>query len=164
MKRLIKLAISLAVRCGDTLAAFLSRVIVRELHPTGVVLYYHGIEPSQRARFAGQMDEVIRLTRPVPAGIASLPEGATHCCAVTFDDGFVSVLENALPELEARHIPSTIFVPTGNLGEPPAWIKRPSPRARCEVIMFDGPAQSLEPARVGNRGLSFRFSPQFPET
>jgi peptidoglycan/xylan/chitin deacetylase (PgdA/CDA1 family) len=42
--------------------------------------------------------------------------------AVTFDDGFHSVVENAAPELVKRGIPFTMFVPSGCLGGRPPWI------------------------------------------
>jgi peptidoglycan/xylan/chitin deacetylase (PgdA/CDA1 family) len=98
------------------------------------VLYYHAIDSGQRARFARQMDELVRLTEPVSASLSSLPGGRAHCCAVTFDDGFISVVENALPELERRNIPATMFVPTGSLGGPPAWVKPSSP-ARHQCVL-----------------------------
>jgi peptidoglycan/xylan/chitin deacetylase (PgdA/CDA1 family) len=41
--------------------------------------------------------------------------------SVTFDDGLISFAENALPELEKRNIPSTLFVVTGRLGQRPDW-------------------------------------------
>ena len=41
--------------------------------------------------------------------------------AVTFDDAFRSVRENALPALQRHGVPATIFVPTGYLGRQPGW-------------------------------------------
>ncbi|MEX2580997.1 MAG: polysaccharide deacetylase family protein [Verrucomicrobiales bacterium] len=41
--------------------------------------------------------------------------------AVTFDDGYLDVFENALPILEKHGIPATVFVATGNLGESFWW-------------------------------------------
>ncbi len=41
--------------------------------------------------------------------------------AITLDDGHVSFLENVLPELEKRNIPSTLFVVSAKLGESPDW-------------------------------------------
>src|ERR1039458_9620993 len=100
MKRVLKLAISLVVRAWDILVAFALRLVGRRTQPTCVVIYYHAIDSGQRARFARQMDDLVRLAKPVPAGVSSLPDSPAHYCAITFDDGFVSVLENALPELE----------------------------------------------------------------
>jgi peptidoglycan/xylan/chitin deacetylase (PgdA/CDA1 family) len=135
MKRLIKLAISLTVRGWDIGTASLMRLIGRKPPPMCVVLYYHGVDATQRERFARQMDEVLRLTEPIPADLQEPLNRGRHYCAVTFDDGFVSVIENALPELERRRIPSTIFVPTGSLGKKPAWVKELASRAGREVVM-----------------------------
>jgi peptidoglycan/xylan/chitin deacetylase (PgdA/CDA1 family) len=41
--------------------------------------------------------------------------------AVTFDDAFESVLDNAIPILKKYNIPCTIFVPTACMGGPPSW-------------------------------------------
>ena len=134
MKRLLKLAISLVVRAWDIFVAFALRLVGRRTQPTCVVIYYHAIDSGQRARFARQMDDLLRLAQPVPAGLCSLPDSSAHYCAITFDDGFVSVLENALPELELRNIPATFFVPTGSLGGPPAWVKANSPARHQRVL------------------------------
>jgi len=40
---------------------------------------------------------------------------------VTFDDGYIDVLDTALPILERYGIPATLFVTTGDLGEPFWW-------------------------------------------
>jgi peptidoglycan/xylan/chitin deacetylase (PgdA/CDA1 family) len=137
MKRLLKLAISLVVRAWDIFVAFALRLLGRRPRPSGVVIYYHAIAPGQRARFARQMDDLLRLAKPVAAGLYGLPDSPAHYCAVTFDDGFVSVLENALPELELRKIPATFFVPTGSLGGPPAWVKTNSPARHQRVLSAD---------------------------
>jgi peptidoglycan/xylan/chitin deacetylase (PgdA/CDA1 family) len=41
--------------------------------------------------------------------------------AITFDDGFVSVLNNAVPILQKYGFTAAVCVPTGNLGEAPQW-------------------------------------------
>ena len=147
MKRLVKLFFSLLLRAWDILFAAACRCIGRTLPASCVVIYYHAINSADRSRFARQMDEVLRLTKPVPAGLSNVPESSGHFCAITFDDGFVSVLENALPELERRNIPATLFVPTGYLGCPPGWTK-PGSSARQQRVLS---AQQL--AALSNHGL-----------
>ncbi|HEV2392317.1 MAG TPA: polysaccharide deacetylase family protein [Verrucomicrobiae bacterium] len=137
LKRLIKLLISLLVRAWDILVAGALLRLGNRPRPTCVVIYYHAIDAAQRSRFARQMDELLRLAKPIPADLAALPGDDAHCCAVTFDDGFVSVLENALPELEARNIPATFFVPTGCMGQAPGWVKPNSPARRQRVLSAD---------------------------
>jgi peptidoglycan/xylan/chitin deacetylase (PgdA/CDA1 family) len=134
MKRLLKLLISLFVRAWDISAAVALRIMRRSLEPTCVVIYYHAINPGQRLRFARQLDDLLRLAKPVPADLDALPHSGKHYCAVTFDDGFVSVVENALPELERRGIPATFFIPTGSLGGPPLWVRAGAPARQQRVL------------------------------
>jgi peptidoglycan/xylan/chitin deacetylase (PgdA/CDA1 family) len=126
MKRLIILAISLVVRCVDFGVRTASRLLGRTPPPCCAVLYYHEIEPDQRGKFARQMDEIVRLTQVIRADQRWRLEPGRYYSAITFDDGFVSVLENALPEMEARGIPATLFIPTGYLGKRPEWIRDPA--------------------------------------
>src|SRR5437879_3551809 len=88
-----------------------------------VVLMYHSVKRAERERFARQMDRLAKLAKPVQADFT---EGKTkwdrNYVAVTFDDGYQSVLENAVPILLEKRIPATIFVPTKYLGGRPAWI------------------------------------------
>lgn len=135
MKRLIKLAISLAVRGVDIGVRTALRWLGRTPLPSCTVLYYHEIEPEQRGRFARQMDEVSRLTEVIRADQRQRLEPGRCYSSITFDDGFVSVLENALPEMEARGIPATLFIPTGYLGHRPGWIQDPDSPAYHQNVM-----------------------------
>jgi peptidoglycan/xylan/chitin deacetylase (PgdA/CDA1 family) len=85
-----------------------------------VILYYHGVSRSQRAGFARQMEFLQRHASIVPADWRGGPIKG-RVCAITFDDGFVSTFDNALPELQARQIHCTIFVPPGVMGRAPDW-------------------------------------------
>ena len=123
-KRFIKLGISLVY--------FLTRAVVHRIlymmgRPVGrkmVILYYHGVARGERRRFARQMQTLQRTACVVPASYrGALPAGTRHV-AITFDDAFVSVSENAIPELLVRSFHSTIFVPTGYVGRQPSWVMR----------------------------------------
>lgn len=103
--------------------------------PTCVILYYHDVSNVQRDKFARQMDHLLCSAIPISLDqIASFHNGK-HCAAVTFDDGFLSAIENALPELESRKIPATIFIPTAYLGQRPGWIKDCAHHAFNEMVM-----------------------------
>src|SRR4051812_31783800 len=116
MKRFIKLLISLLVRAWDVLS---------HAHPANVVLYYHAVRPEQREAFAKQMDTLLRLAHPWKLD-RSIEQANRPHVAVTFDDGYISVLENASPELKKRGIPFTVFVPTGSWGQRPSWVRSPA--------------------------------------
>ena len=51
---------------------------------------------------------------------ASLGRGG-RCVALTFDDGYVDYLDNALPVLQAHKMTSTVYVVAGRLGGDNAW-------------------------------------------
>ncbi|MGA2003869.1 MAG: polysaccharide deacetylase family protein [Terriglobales bacterium] len=74
------------------------------------MLYYHSVPPAERELFARQLDMLLRHARPLRSDeeLNCLPVGDS--VAITFDDGFENFLTQALPELEKRRIPSTVFL------------------------------------------------------
>jgi peptidoglycan/xylan/chitin deacetylase (PgdA/CDA1 family) len=119
--RLLKLFIS-ALFWGCTCWwRWARRLAGKEVSGSCVILYYHSIPAESRERFAGQMDKVVTLTRPIKVdAVPPLRPGLSYS-AVTFDDAFDNVFDNALPELVKRNIPATVFVSPGLLGQPAAW-------------------------------------------
>lgn len=96
-----------------------------------LVLGYHAVSATWPAALAIQPE---RLDAQVAALVARGYRGATfteavrerrggRTLAVTFDDGFRSVIEHAFPILERHGVPGTLFVPTDHVGrdEPMAW-------------------------------------------
>jgi peptidoglycan/xylan/chitin deacetylase (PgdA/CDA1 family) len=135
LKRLIKLGISLVYFVTSALLRRTLNMIARPTGQTLTILYYHGVARGERSRFARQMETLKRTACVVPASYRGvLPPGKRHV-AITFDDAFESVRENAMPELLARSFHSTIFVPTGFLGRRPSWVMREEERARSEMVM-----------------------------
>ncbi len=135
MRRQLKLAVSLLLRAWDILHDAFFRLIGKPLPPRCMVLYYHAIPARHRALFARQLDTILRIARPVSTNPNGGLTPGTRYVSVTFDDGFVSVLHNAAPELKARQIPWTIFVPSGRLGQKPDWLKRAHLAAREDRVM-----------------------------
>ena len=135
MKRHLKLAISLLVRGYDLTRSTCLRLIGRRPQPVCVVLYYHAVPAEDRECFARQMDVLLKLARPLRANHAGKLEPGRHYAIVTFDDGFVSVKENAAPELARRKIPWTMFVPSGCLGQTPAWLRHAHPAAQHDRVL-----------------------------
>ncbi len=91
--------------------------------PRRVVIYYHGIPKAEITGFRTQMAYLASncsVIRPSEIKIAD-SNGLNHLVAITFDDAFLSVKENAIPILKEYGLPAAIFVPAGNLGQPPRW-------------------------------------------
>jgi peptidoglycan/xylan/chitin deacetylase (PgdA/CDA1 family) len=86
-----------------------------------VILYYHSVPLASRVSFARQLDMLTARAAVVPADYHGAAARGGHSVAITFDDALTSALDNAIPELRARDIPATIFVPAGSLGVRPAW-------------------------------------------
>ncbi|HTC64981.1 MAG TPA: polysaccharide deacetylase family protein [Candidatus Saccharimonadales bacterium] len=119
--RLIKLSVSLGyflcIEAGNAIRSLMGNT------PAGtcVVIHYHAVAPEERNRFAAQMDILLLHAKPIAADHNEpLRPGQNHV-AVTFDDGFMSAVENAIPELKQRKIPMAFFIPPGLLGTSPHW-------------------------------------------
>jgi peptidoglycan/xylan/chitin deacetylase (PgdA/CDA1 family) len=123
----------------------------------GTVIAYHAIGPCPEAidrenlfvpvdSFAAQMAYLARRRVVVP--LESLVRGEVSAgrpaVAITFDDGFRSVLTTAAPILRRHGFPATVFVPTGWLGRRGPWYEAPG----CEVEVMDQP-QLREAEQLG---------------
>jgi peptidoglycan/xylan/chitin deacetylase (PgdA/CDA1 family) len=111
-KRALKCAISLSVFLVDRTRKGLRRVVGQTPEGQCVVLYYHSVPTEERQLFARQLDVVLGCVDPVRTNGAEgiHPASGRDCVAITFDDGFENFLTQALPELEKRKIPATVFV------------------------------------------------------
>lgn len=87
-----------------------------------VVLMYHAVKADKLENFKKHMDCIRTISKPAWADSAELTPDARPKIAVTFDDGFRSVVENALPVMREREIPATIFIPAGFIGKKPGWV------------------------------------------
>ena len=118
---MVKLIVSLFVYAWDVACGLWTRVAGRRRPCTCVVIYYHSVNAAERGRFARQMDIVASLAQAVRSdGEISAAHGQRYC-AVTFDDVFQNILENALPEMAKRAMPCTLFVASGRMGELAEW-------------------------------------------
>lgn len=121
--RILKLYISIFVFIFDVLSRNIQHLLLLNEATTLVVLYYHDVPKSARLLFAKQMDILLRNAIPVSIPLDSELRRANHFAAITFDDGFLNVFNNAMPEMQSRHIPSIIFVTAGYLGQYSEWIR-----------------------------------------
>jgi peptidoglycan/xylan/chitin deacetylase (PgdA/CDA1 family) len=117
---------------------------LRPSSPKLTILYYHAVPEDRAAAFDAQMAYLRRETNLVHADYSGSLEPHRPNVAVTFDDAFRSVRENALPALVRHAIPTTIFVPTGWLGRAPGWAME-TEADRVEVVMTGEELLSLPP-------------------
>ena len=95
-------------------------------------LYYHAVPRDQMTSFARQMQLLSRYARVVDADWQGDPTDRTlrdrrYPVAITFDDAFESVLQNALPNnIRIRHARARSLLRTGCLGVrlPGTWKDR----------------------------------------
>jgi peptidoglycan/xylan/chitin deacetylase (PgdA/CDA1 family) len=121
-----------------------------------IVLYYHAVATKHRTLFSRQMDILLRLTTPIPANSVKIPQPGGRFAAVTFDDGLDSVIENALPELKARQIPSTVFIVPESLGRAPIWMDVSSDSMNVPRVMSRKQLLSVDASlvTVGSHSLT----------
>ena len=121
MKRYVKIVISVVYFAVMRAARGLIQVFGRRMPNSMIVLYYHSVPSIKRSDFARQMAILAQYGQVVPADWCDRTDSTRRTVAITFDDAFTSVIDNALPELGARGFPCTIFVPSGVLGRNPDW-------------------------------------------
>ncbi len=143
-RRLAKLLISSVYYLGAELIAAGCRLLGYAPRERVVSIFYHQVSREQRGRFARQMDHLLRWTRPIHCDDFGELRPETRYAMVTADDAWLSFIENALPELERRHIPVTIFAISDYLGQS---LGQPNDRLATEDEL-----KHLDPAlvRVGS--------------
>lgn len=156
--RVVKLTIAVLFRVYDPLRAMVARAAGRSPRSPFVVLMYHSVKQHERELFARQMDEVLAAGEPVDPDFIPRNTDTRPHIAVTFDDGYSSIIDNALPILRERHIPATVFVPSGHLGKSPGWISDSShPNADERVLTREQLVQiQSKGVRIGSHGASHR--------
>ena len=144
----------------------------RRFSRRGVILLYHRVGTPRRdpqelavspANFTAQLEVMSSAGTPLPLAEferrrrdGTLPSRAI---AITFDDGYVDNLTEALPLLKRAAAPATVFVATGALGKPYGFwwdeldaLINGAPllgRVSCEVAFDDGGARTVEIAPGG---------------
>ena len=109
------------------------------LRETPLVLMYHGVAEAPEdpnhlfvspARFAEQMAWLHRRGLrgvSIAALVDAMRAGRQHgLVGITFDDGYVSVLETAVPELTRYGFGATAYIISGRLGGTNEWDEGPT--------------------------------------
>jgi len=134
LTRLLKLLISIVFYFVYSRSVWIFRLFKNNIPGTIAILTYHSVKPYQCQQFEKQMDCLVKVGRAVFADISDSLSSRQHHIAVTFDDGFQSLLLNALPAMRVRNIPVIIFVTTGNLAAKPHWLRGSNHKDANEII------------------------------
>ena len=126
------------------------------------MLAYHSVPANQRRLFVHQMEMLLKQAKIVHADIATLPARGGHYVAITFDDGYEDVVENALPELKERGMPSTIFIITELLGCKRNWEHRGGEDTSEVRLMSPEQLRQIPPdlVRIGSHTMSHAYLPK----
>lgn len=131
--------ISYVARISISHALYYSGVLhlllrVRLRRKSVVLMYHRVLTPEQRARTASQPGVIVEdrtFARQVALlkryfSVLTLDEFAGHLagrrpfrgpsCLITFDDGWVDNVDNALPVLRAHGVPAVMFLPVNFIG------------------------------------------------
>jgi peptidoglycan/xylan/chitin deacetylase (PgdA/CDA1 family) len=127
-----------------------------------IILYYHSVPKSKRGGFARQLDSLAGA-EIVAANWHGKAKSRRPLLAITFDDAFQSVIDNALPELAARGMPCTIFAPSAVLGDRPRWAME-SDGDRTETVIDAETLRGLpsELITIGSHSVSHPRLSQIP--
>jgi peptidoglycan/xylan/chitin deacetylase (PgdA/CDA1 family) len=156
LSRIVKCAISLAVYLASAAHELLLRLSNKVPPGKCVVLYYHSVPRSQRRRFALQMNAVLRHATPVPLDNDMLLSRGAKAVAITIDDAFENLLENAIPELTRRRIPAAIFAISGALGKNFGGDSEPADRVMSAEQLKSLPRELFT---IGSHTVSHPFLP-----
>jgi peptidoglycan/xylan/chitin deacetylase (PgdA/CDA1 family) len=130
----------------------------------GLVLAYHGVERGppplwvDPGLFREHLDAVAESgAQPVTLAriVSGLRDGdlPERCVAITFDDGFLSVFEHAVPLLVERGLPATVFCVAGWIGRTNDWPSQPGGVPRRPLagagVLADAVAAGIE---IGSHG------------
>ena len=154
-KRNLKIAISLIYYLVRAIFDTSLRLLGRPRRPRLTILYYHGVTRGSRQNFARQMQALSRGATVLPASYRGnlAADQNRKFVAITFDDAFVSVAENGLPELDKYSFHSTIFVPVGWLGQTPGWALETGAFGSAEAPELSEVVMSSEQLQGLNRAL-----------
>ena len=100
-----------------------------------IAIYYHCISDEDKSKFKSQIAYLAKNFTFVNSEFEISTNGNKKCILLTFDDGYTSVMSNALPILKKYNIPSIIFFPNGLLGKYPNWKINKDKTCTSERIM-----------------------------
>lgn len=143
--RLLKIFISVIYLLAKNIAIVLFKTQVNQ---RCVVLYYHSVLNKEKERFICQLNYLSNKYCFVSLSSPNTITSKKNLISITFDDGLSSILENALPELIKRKIPTTIFIPAAKIGSYPKWEQK-----RQEIYSDDRILNRDEIKELSDQGI-----------
>jgi peptidoglycan/xylan/chitin deacetylase (PgdA/CDA1 family) len=164
IKRRVKFAVSCMTFIMIMLLRLLQRVAGQRDPDRLVILYYHAVPSEWRSNFARQLDMLLSRCELVSADYVGRRGPGRPRVAITFDDAFESALENGVPELLARRMPATIFVPCGALDGSPTWDMEEGCESCEEVVASAAALRSVasDLIQLGAHSLTHPHLPSLP--
>lgn len=98
------------------------------------ILYYHSIPNDKIDRFKEQINILRKITTPIALDYDGANNNKSRYSIVTFDDAFKSAIANGVPELTKLKIPFSVFIPAGQLGRNPGWLKNTGHKDEYEIV------------------------------
>ncbi|MEE9430815.1 MAG: polysaccharide deacetylase family protein [Melioribacteraceae bacterium] len=121
MTRIIKLILSSFYFIWLRTKRFIQSIFGFDVRPICVALYYHSIFENEKDAFAKQMNLISRKCKVIKTDFfGELEKNKLHTI-ITFDDGFENLVNNAVPILEEKKLPFTIFFISDYFGKTPNW-------------------------------------------
>lgn len=157
--RRIKIIISFCYLGFLLLKKFILRISGIEAGGRCTVIYYHSVKDEEKKQFARQMQLLKRTVHTLRADYTGKLRDGKSYVILTFDDGFRSLLKNALPELTRLEIPCAVFFPVKYLGRMPDWQYNKRFNDLDEEIMTEEEIKSLprDYILVGSHSYSHRI-------
>lgn len=141
--RLLKLFISFLYYLFNATKRTIYNVLGVKNKPICVTLYYHSIFNEEKGVFKKQTDLISKKSNAIKSDYFGKLESDKLYTILTFDDAFENVFLNAVPILEEKKIPFTIFFISDYFGRKPDWEYPEGNKDMHERIMTIDQAQSL---------------------
>ena len=164
LNRLLKIFISIFYLTWLLVKNFVKKYLLGKNDNRFLILYYHSIPDNLKDNFIWQLKTLSRFGKFVDIDFKVKERMSGRYYSISFDDGFRSVLKNAIPELEKRNIPYTIFFPTSYIGKEPAWNVYGEAIQNNECVITEEEIQSLNKSlvKIGSHTVNHPKLTQIP--
>ena len=88
-----------------------------------LIICYHSVTKQDLGRFKRQIAYLAKRCQVVKVSEIKMSpaNGKVAIVGISFDDAFTSTIDNVQLLLKEHNFNAAVFIPTGNLGQPPPW-------------------------------------------